>query len=179
MILRYILSALTCVIATLLAFIFADLIALFIRSDGTLPWLLKWAATADNKAIGDKDFNENQMPTVSNKTWLGRYRLARAWTRRNPAYFCDFFFGITYKEGFEYTEEGQTDANIGRHHDGTVYGVAGSYSRHLINGDGKHYFERCWVWNSGKIWNRIQLGWHLHTPAVGQRRHLKLTTNRW
>lgn len=179
MYLRYIIFAFISLTASLIAFCFADVIALFVKHDGQLPWLFKWASTADNPAIGDKDFNKNQMPHCDPETWWGRYLLCRAWIRRNPAYWCDNFFGVTYKEGFEYTEEGQTDANIGRTELGVVYGIEGSYQRYMTNGDGRNYFEYCKVWRMNGLWHRVQFGWHLHNPMVGQTRHLKFTFNVW
>jgi len=180
--LRYFLSELIAAPAMLLSLLLADIIALFVKKDGRLIWPLRWAATADNPAIGDKAFNENQIPLANPNTWLGRYVLCRAWIRRNPAYWCDYMLGLTLIEGYKYTEEGDTEANIGRYSTGEVYGHAGSYTKHLINGDGKEYFEHCRVWFDGKLWQRRQYGWHLHTirlDTLGSRRHLKLTINRW
>ena len=181
MILRYLLSELIALPAAFLAFVFADVIALGIKKDGRLIWPLRWAATADNKAIGDKAFNENQFPLLNKNTWWGRVRLCAHWTRRNPAYWCDYMLGFTLIEGFKYTEEGQVEANIGRHSDGTVYGTEGEYHKTLINGDGRKYFEHCRVWFDG-TWHRRQQGWALHTlrlDTLGTRRHLKLTINNW
>lgn len=179
MYIRYILSAFIGLTASLLAFIFADIIALFIQTDGQLPFLLKPFSTADNPAIGDKAFNRNQMPHCNPDTWFGRYLLCRAWVRRNPGYWLDHALGITVKDGYYAWHEGNLLTNIGRTESGLVYGAEGSYWRYLTNGDGRNYFEYCKVWRMNGLWHRVQFGWHLHTLAVGQTRHLKLTVSRW
>jgi hypothetical protein len=86
---------------------------------------------------------------------------------------------MTYIQPFQLTIKGNENANISRDEAGWVDCVEGKYKKILINGDGKKYFEYCWVWKSARHCNRIQFGWHLHTIEAGGRRHLKLTFNRW
>lgn len=179
MILRYLLSELIAIPAMLLAWLFADSIALFIKKDGRLIWPLRWAATADNPAIGDKDFNENQFPLLNKNTWTGRYLLCRTWVRRNPAYWVDWYFAAEIEKEYQISITGNPKANIGRDEQQRVFGTEGKYFVKVITGD-TSYFEGCKVWYNGKQWCRLQFGWcDLATVKSGDRRHLKLTLNRW
>lgn len=114
------------------------------------------------------------LPTV-----IRLYICAVAWAIRNPAYGYDNWAGVTIKQPYQLTIEGNEQANISRDEDGTVHCTEGTYRKTLVNGDGKEYFEFCKVWHGEKTCNRMQFGWHLHTPEAGGRRNLKFTFNRW
>ena len=179
MILRYLIREIPALIAFVLAIAFADIIALFIRRNGELPFLLKWAATADNLAVGDRAFWDNQMQSLYPDTWCGRYRLCRAWIRRNPAYWMDWYFAAEIEKDYQISVTGNTKANIGRDDQQRVFGTEGKYFVKVITGD-TSYFEGCKVWFNGKQWRRIQFGWcDLAAVKSGDKRHLKLTFNRW
>lgn len=173
MYIRYFFLALGSVITTLLVMLFAPIIALFIRTDGTLPYLLAWCSTVDSLAIGDETWHQREMVGVTSL-----YKLCLYWLWRNPAQGYDAWAGLTVEYPYIYSESGNTMANINRDANGWVNGVEGTYKRFLIMGK-KDYFEYCKVWCSGTHWYRIQFGWHLHTIAVGETRRLTLTFNRW
>jgi hypothetical protein len=179
MYLRYIALALIGLIATLIAFIFADVIALFIRKDGTLPPVLRWFSTYDNPAIGDASWRSREVEYIGEPTcWWDRYRLARLWIRRNPAMWIDHVFGVTVEFPYEYSETGNTKATLSRDANRWVTGIEGTYTSRLTTG-GKTYFDYCKVWQTSSAWYRIGFGWNLSPIEVGRTLNLKLVFNRW
>lgn len=65
------------------------LIAPFVKSDGHLPYPLRYIFEPDDTlAIGDEMFRTREMAGTSSY-----YRLAEAWGRRNPAYGYDSLVG--------------------------------------------------------------------------------------
>lgn len=159
--------------------ILSPILPLFIRA-GYLPKWLAWFAPADSPAWGDIDYHKREMAWAN---WMPNvmflYVSAVCFMCRNAGYGYDNWAGVTVQEGYTLIEDEDCTANVSRDEHMLVWGTEGTYHRKLINGDGKEYFEYCTVWNSGKIWFRVHLGWHLHTIDTGVTRNLKLTFNRW
>lgn len=157
----------------------SPILPLFIRA-GYLPDWLSWFQTADAPAWGDEAYHKREMAWAD---WLPYplflYISAVCWVCRNSGYGYDNWAGCTIKQPYDYEAWGNENANIWRDDLMFVRGVAGKYTRLLTNGDGKKYFEKCWVWESDGIWFRVQFGWHLHTIEAGRVANLKLTFNRW
>lgn len=70
---------------TLCAYIFAPIICLFIRKDGTL--YLSWFGTPDAPAVGDTLWKQNHLD-------YSDYKLAVTWMWRNPAQVFDQILSI-------------------------------------------------------------------------------------
>lgn len=182
MYLRYLALALLGILVTLVAVLLSPVLPVFIRA-GQYPAWLSWFQTADAPAYGDSSFRAHQMAWAQwMPEWLFFYVAGVMWQIRNPGYGYDAAWaGLTVTAGFIYSHEGREDTNIGRDAQGNVHLVEGRLVRHLVNGDGREYFEKTWLhrWSSKRAW-RITIGWHLHpTIEVGAKRLLRVTVNPW
>lgn len=181
MYLRWLSLALLGILVTLAAVLLSPVLPVFIRAEKYPAWL-SWFQTADNSAYGDISFHIHQMSWAHwMPDWLFLYAAGVMWQLRNPGYGYDAWAAVTVTAGFKYSSKGREDTNIGRDAQGDVHLVEGKLTRHLVNGDGREYFEHTWLykWNSKRAW-RITLGWHLHPPIeVGAKRLLRVTVNPW
>ena len=141
--------AISSVLMTLVAYLFAPIICLAVRG-GKLPTWLSWFGTPDNPATGDPSFWPRQNPT------LNKYQLAVAWMWRNPAQGFDELLkaNVTLQTPFK------VRGNI---HIGDSVGVSGYY---LITADG--YFHFAYVLPIGfGLCVEGGFGWRLNNIALG------------
>lgn len=138
------------VIFTLLAMLLAPLLALFVQDDGYLPRWLWWFQTPAAPAIGDAQYQVEQMLGVSSKWWM-----ATCWLARNPAYGFDIACGAKIKDGFHYDHSGDDEVNNTPLHNGRVM-------RTVQNQDGSTYWQLLIIrgWSDTHC-IKINLGWKL------------------
>jgi hypothetical protein len=164
-ILLYPIYAIASWILTIIAYLFAPIIVLFVDADGNLPRLLKWFQTIDAPCWG-ADFWATDNPTYS------RYKLIVTWLWRNPA------------QGYDRLAK----ADVTRETPVTVYGdlyIKDTPPAHggwlLITGGG--YFQlsmicpfagMCFVTHLG--WNLDPIALHYSHPTMG---NLKATPLRF
>lgn len=148
----YLILAPLSIVFTILAVLLSPILALLVKSDGYLPDWLSYFQTPDNKATGDKMFQEQQMAWTKSK-----YLYALFWLARNPGYGLDHAIGAKIPVGFKYEswgDEATTNAPI---HDGLVYRKANGYWQFYF----VHQWSetKCWKLNFGwKLWGDLQAG---------------------
>ena len=132
---------------TIISYIFAPLIVLFVKSDGNL--VLSWFGTSDNPAIGDALWKQNN-PTLND------YELRITWMWRNPAQGFDQLLraNVTFKSPCKV----YGNINIG-----DTDGISGYY---LITCNG--YFHFAYVLPIG-FGHCVEggLGWRLNNIVKG------------
>lgn len=138
-------------IVSLINIIFAPVLALFINSEGYLPFFLNWFQPSDNPAIGDQPWKEEH-PTY------GNYRLAVTYMIRNPGQGFDQFISADIDEKTDVKVYGDINTKDGEN------GVQGWY---FITGDG--YFHFSYIWHIPFTEKCLTggLGWRLHPLALG------------
>ena len=144
----YPIYAIASLIITICAYLFAPIICLFVKKDGTL--LLSWFGTSDNLATGDPSFWPQQHPSYS------KYQLAVTWMWRNPAQGFDQL--LTAKVTMQSPCKVYGNINIG-----DTIGVKGWY---LITCNGYFYFSYVYPIGFGRC---IEggIGWRLNNIVKG------------
>lgn len=193
---KYILSELLVFPLMCLAYALAGFIAKRIKPDGTLPTMWKWASTPQdpasmhsNLAIGDQMFWDEA--GIQPLTHENRVKLCKMWIKRNPAYFVDYYFGVTVAGVFDIDQDQMHNLEwYGDESKGREYYIAnrkfyeGTLHRKLTQDDGE-YFEYWYVkrWTANHF-VRIRLGWFLDNTIArpmrsGERRSLQFTISPW
>jgi len=115
MILRYIIGAILVLVVMIVQFCFSWWIALFVKSDGTYPYLLKVFQPYDTLAIGDQMFLDNEMAyTKKWHWWFRNYWCAFNWGQRNAGYGAMGYTGFKTGRVTWYAHYGK-DVDIGDH----------------------------------------------------------------
>jgi hypothetical protein len=172
MILRYILLSLVSATLTIIGWSRSWFIALFVDSNGDLPYLLRWFQPSDTKCWGDANFWKNEMPSGKWYQPILWYARSVVWLARNSAQ--GFQLNYAGADPWVLNElamikvEGNLDITGGVEVaiDGVtrVQGVIGWY---------KVSIGQYWHYRSIKPWyfglyTTSEFGWRLHGIATGR-----------
>lgn len=156
---KYSFLAVESMLATLIAFLFNWLFALFVQADGNLPRCLSWFQPSDNKAVGDEIWREEHPGDTP-------YELALSYMNRNPAQGFDQLAQAKITSKTPYTVSGNINIADGKN------GIAGWYR--ITAGEYWHfayvwkipYLDKCITGGFG--WRLISLAKKPVHPTLGQ-----------
>jgi len=151
MILRYIIGAILVILTMIVQTIFQPIIALFVKSDGNMPWFLKVFQPYDTLATGDENFWNNEM-----KDHPSNYYRCLMWGWRNAGWGMMGYMGFKVKNIVDFTSTGG-EVDIG-----DSIPKLGSVYRSCKNGWFKYFdYKKCGSWTTSYGY-MVQFGWSLN-----------------
>jgi len=161
-------------VADVVGWLLNPFVVLFVTKEEKLPTWLSWFDTPDNTLEGDIGWRTEHWQWRFKLTpILARYVGRVGWLWRNNAYGFSFtVLGITIKEGFKLTVDGDYRVSNRPLHEGLVV-------RYLVQ-DGKTYFHWYYVkaWGTKDRCVRINIGWKLWGDLrVGDNRAFVMSPN--